>query len=308
MAQVAGKVFRLGWLRPTAPGGTDFMTTGVPDALRQLGWVEGQNLRIETRYADGQADRLPALARELVAQRCDAILAVGAAAVRATKDASATLPIILFGNFDPVALGLVASLARPGGNVTGVLITSQGTFAAKKLELLTQAVPRTRRVAMLVPDDPAVQLQVLETQQAAAALGIELRVVRVVAVRGADYAGAFATMVAERCGALFVAATTFFVRDRRLIIDLAAKHKLPSIWEWPEQVDDGGLMSYGTSLSRLHQRLALYVDRIFKGGLPADMPVEQPTAIELVINLKTARALGLSIGPALLLRADRVIE
>jgi putative ABC transport system substrate-binding protein len=308
MAQAAGKVFRLGWLRPTAPGGAAFMSTGMTDALRQLGWVEGQNLRIEARYADGQPDRLPALARELLAQRCDVILAVGAAAVRAAKDATATLPIVMFGNFDPGALGLVASLARPGGNVTGVLIASQGTFAAKKLELLTQAVPRTRRVAMLVPDDPAVQLQVLETQQAAAALGIELRVVRVVAVRGADYAGAFATMVAERCGALFVAATTFFVRDRRLIIDLAAKHKLPSIWEWPEQVEDGGLMSYGTSLSRLYQRLALYVDRIFKGGLPADMPVEQPTAIELVINLKTARALGLSIPPTLLLRADRVIE
>ena len=127
-------------------------------------------------------------------------------------------------------------------------------------------------------------------------------------MRGTDYVGAFATMVAERCGALFVAATTYFVRDRKLIIDLAAKHRLPSIWEWPEQVDDGGLMSYGTSLSGLYQRIALYVDRIFKGALPADMPVEQPTSIELVINLKTARALGLSIPQSLLLRADRVIE
>jgi putative ABC transport system substrate-binding protein len=305
MAQASGKVFRLGWLRPTAPGGAAFMSTGMTDALRQLGWVEGQNLRIEARYADGQPDRLPALARELVAQRCDVILAVGSGAMRAAKDATATLPIVLFGNFDPVALGMVASLARPGGNVTGVLIASEGTLAAKKLELLTQAVPRARRVAMLVPDDPIVQLQVLETQQAAAALGIELRVVP---VRGADYAGAFTTMVAERCGALFVAATTYFVRDRKLIIDLAAKHRLPSIWEWPEQVDDGGLMSYGTSLSGLYQRIALYVDRIFKGALPADMPVEQPTSIELVINLKTARALGLSIPQALLLRADRVIE
>jgi putative tryptophan/tyrosine transport system substrate-binding protein len=304
-SQPAGRVYRLGLLRPTAPIAAEFMATGIPNALRQLGWVEGRNLRIDVRYAEGRMEQLPSLARELVALRCDALVAVGIGAVRALQDATSTIPIVMFGNFDPVAVGLVSSLARPGGNVTGVMIAAEGTLAGKKLELLRDAAPRARRTALLVPDDPNLRLQVAETQQAAATLGIDLRVLQ---LRGSDYAGAFATMMAERCDALFVAATTFFVRDRRQIIDLATRHKLPSMWEWPEQVADGGLMAYGTSLSGLYQRIAVYVDRLFKGAAPGELPVEQPTTFELVINLKTARALGLTMPQTLLLRADRLIE
>jgi putative ABC transport system substrate-binding protein len=304
-SQPAGRVFRLGLLRPTSPIASEFMATGIPNALRQQGWVEGQNLQIEVRYAEGRMERLPALARELVALRCDAVVAVGIGAARAAREASGTMPIVMFGNFDPVAVGLVSSLARPGGHTTGVMIAAEGTLAGKKLEYLREAAPRARRTALLVPDDPNLALQVAETQKAAVALGIDLRVVQ---MRGNDYDAAFAAMLAERCGALFVAATTFFVRDRRQIIDLALRHRLPSMWEWPEQVADGGLMAYGTSLAGLYQRVAVYVDRIFKGAAAGDLPVEQPTTYELVINLKTARALGLNLPQTLLLRADKVIE
>jgi putative ABC transport system substrate-binding protein len=298
-------VYRLGLLRPNAPSPSEFMSVGIPNALRQAGWIEGQNLRIETRFADGRLDRLPALARELVAQRCDAIIAVGIGAVRAARDATGSIPIVMFGNFDPVAAGVVASLARPQGNVTGVMIAAEGTLAGKRLELLKEAAPRVRRTALLMPDDPNIGGQLRETQSAAAALGIDLLVVQ---LRGNDYPAAFATMVAERCGALLLAATTFFVQDRRQIIDLANQHKLPTMWEWPEQVADGGLMAYGTSLSALYGRIASYVDRIFRGASPSELPVEQPATFELVINLKTAKGLGLSLPRTLLLRADRLVE
>ena len=245
------------------------------------------------------------LARELVQAKVDVIIAVGASAVRAARDATATIRIVRYGNFDPIALGLVNSLAQPGGNVTGVLIAPDGTLAGKKLELLKSAMPRATRMAFLAPDDPANRLQVQETRSAAVALGIELLVTE---VRGGDYERAFAAIAAQRPGALFVGAHTVFMRDRARIIDLAAKHRLPAMYEWGDQVVDGGLMAYSTSLHGLRQRLASYVDRILKGARPADMPVEQPTKFELVINLKTAKALGLTIPQSLLLRADEVIQ
>ncbi|MBK9604897.1 MAG: ABC transporter substrate-binding protein [Betaproteobacteria bacterium] len=267
--------------------------------------MSGQNLVLETRYAGGHIDRLPGLARELVQLHCDAIIAVGTSAVRAARAATSTIPIVMFGNFDPVAAGLVDSLARPGGNVTGVLIAPDGTLAAKKLELLRQAVPRATRMAFLAPDDAGFRPQLEETRKAAIALGIELAVVT---VRGGDYDRAFAAIAAERAEALFVGATTFFMTDRKPIIDLALRHRLPAIWEWPEQVRDGGLMAYGTSLLGLYQRVAIYVERIFKGARPGDLPVEQPTKFDLVINLNTAKALRLNIPQSLLLRADEVIQ
>jgi putative ABC transport system substrate-binding protein len=211
----------------------------------------------------------------------------------------------MVGNFDPVALGFVASLARPGGNVTGVLAAAEGSLAGKKLELLKQIIPRAGRIALLGSDDPNLRAQVLETQKAASALGIELRVVL---AQGDDYRTAFASIAAQRCDALLVAAAPFSLRDRRPIIDLAAKHRLPAIWEWPVQVEDGGLMAYGASLDGLIQREAEYVDRIFKGARPADLPVDQPSTARLVINLKTAKALGLTMPRSLLLRADEVIQ
>ena len=196
-AQPAARRYRLGILRPTAPFPTNLssadLSSGIPLALRELGYVEGKNLVLEQRFADGNVERLPELARELAALKPDAIVAVGSAAIRAAKDASGTIPIVLFGNFDPVALGIVASLARPEGNITGVLIAPEGTLAGKKLELLKEAVPRATRIALLSHGDPGVQLQVREAQKAASALGLELVVVNVV---GSDYRSAFAAIAA----------------------------------------------------------------------------------------------------------------
>ena len=308
-AQQAGRVYRLGILAPTsmpAPSERRAAMILIPSALQELGYVQGQNLVVERRYGEGRLDRLPALARELVQLRPDVIVAIGSAAARAVKNATATIPIVLYANVDPVAAGLVKSLAKPGDNLTGVLIAPAGTLAAKKLELLKEAVPRAKRIAFLAwGDDPSFRPQVQETQEAASSLGVKLSVVE---VRGGDYERAFAMIAAERPGALFVAATTYFVRDRKRIIELVAKHRLPAIYEWPEHVEDGGLMSYGSSLTGTTQRVAAYVDRIFKGAKPGDLPIEQPTRFELVVNLKAARALGLTLPPSLLSRADRIIE
>ena len=306
-AQQAGRIFRLGMLAQGAPALSDQRTSAVliPLALRELGYLEGQNLVIERRSAEGKTDRLPGLARDLVQLRVDVIVTVGPTAIRAAKDATTTIPIVFFGNFDPVAAGFVTSLARPGGNATGVLIAPEGTLAGKKLELLKEMMPRAMRIALLAPDDPNFEHQRKEVQKAASSLGVELAVVE---VRRGDYEGAFAAMAANRPGSLFVGAHSYFMRDRKRIIELAAKHRLPAMYEWPEQVDDGGLVSYGTRIAWVSQRAAAHVDRIFKGAKPADLPVEQPTKFELVINLKTAKALGLTIPPSLLGRADEIIQ
>jgi putative ABC transport system substrate-binding protein len=303
-AQPAGKVMKLGWLRPNAAGPSEFQALGIPAALRRAGWVEGQNLIIERRWADGQVARLPELARELVQLRCDVLLTVGLTATRAAREASATVPVVFFGNFDPVATGLVPGLARPGNNLSGVLIAADGTLAAKKMELLKEAVPRATRIAFLSPEDPAMRVQIAETRQAATALGLELSVVT---ARGGDYAGAFAAIMAERAQAVFVAAQTTFMTDRKPIIELALRHKLPTVWEWAEQVRDGGLMAYGTSLSALYDRVATYIDRVLRGARIGELPIEQPTTFGLVVNQGTARAIGLNLPRPLLLRADEVV-
>ena len=308
-AQNAERVYKVGILRPTAPYrsgdhvAAEFL---LPIALAKLGYVSGRNLILEWRYGKGDVERLPVLARELAQIRVDVIVAIAAASVLAAKEATATIPIVIFGNFDPVAAGYVASLARPGHNVTGVLIAPEGTLAAKRLELLKEAVPGARRIAVLASADPhSLNLQMPELRRAADALGLELAVV---AVRNNDYAEAFARIAATRAEALFIVAETYFVRDRRPIVDLATKYRLPAIWEWPEQVEDGGLMAYGTSLSERYQRVGDYVDRIFKGASAGDLPVDQPTKFELAINLKTARAIGLALPQALMLRADKLIQ
>jgi putative ABC transport system substrate-binding protein len=306
-AQKAGKVYRLGLLFPFAPAPSEQKTSAIliPAALRELGYVEGQNLIVERRYTEGKIDRFPGLARELVRLRVDVIVAITPGAIRAAKDATTTIPIVLYGNFDPVAAGFVASLARPGGNITGVLIAPGGTLAGKKLELLKEAVPRATRIALLAPVDPDFSRQVQEAQKAASSLGVKLVVVE---VRDGDYERAFATIAADRPDALFVGANAQFLIDRKRVIDLAAKHRLPAIYEWPEQAEDGGLMAYGTSIAGLSQRAAACIDRIFKGAKPGDLPIEQPSKFVLVINLKTAKALGLTIPPSLLSRADEVIQ
>ena len=303
------RVYRVGVLRPTAAPRDNFPDLGASfaRAMREAGYVEGQNLILLHRYADNKLERLPALATALVERRPDVILAVSAASVRAARAVTSSIPIVFFGNFDPVANGFVASLAQPGANTTGILIAPDGTLAAKRMELLTQAVPGTKRVAMMFPDDPnTIAQQRPEAVRAAAALGVQLDFVT---VRNSDYAGAFAQMAAARAEAVFLAATTYFVINRRQIIALAAKHRLPAIYEWPEQVEDGGLMSYGPpSLLAIYRRIALQIDKILKGANAGDIPVEQPSKVELVINLKTAKAMGLALPQTLLLRADRLIE
>jgi putative ABC transport system substrate-binding protein len=304
-AQAADRKVRLAILRPGSSGLADIGARSLRVALSELGYIEGQNLSISTRYAEGQLDRLPVLARELLQESPDVLLAVGGGSVKAARALTTKLPIVMFGNFDPVAMGLVASLARPQGNVTGVLITADGTLAGKKLELLKLAVPKASRFALLALDDPDFVLQIAEARKAAAALDVSLQVVL---ARQRDYNSAFAAIAADRTQALMVGAHSLFVSDRKPLIELALKHRLPTVWEWPEQVEDGGLLAYGADLQALYRRLAAYVDRIVKGAVPGEMPVEQPANFKLVINQHTARAIGLVLPQSLLLRADRVIE
>ena len=307
-AQQPGRIYRLGILNSTTtPAPSDQHTSAflILKGLTELGYASGQNLAVEVRYAEGRLERLPELARELVQLGADVIVAVTQSGARAARQATTVIPIVFYGNFDPIAAGLVKSLAKPEGNLTGILIAPAGTLAGKKLELLREAVPQATRIAFLSPEDPPFQLQVRETQQAASALGI---ILRVTVVRHRDYERAFSSLTAERPGALFVGATAQFVRDRRQIIALAARHRLPAMYEWPEQVEDGGLMSYGSSLPGTTRRVAAYVDRLFKGDRPSDLPIEQPAEFQLAINLRTARALGLTLPSSLVARAERVIE
>ena len=306
-AQQAGRVYRLGMLQQSAPVPARQGTAldSVTTILGKLGYVEGRNLVVERRYADGDFDRLPGLARDLVQLKADAIVPVGPYSIRAAKDATTLIPIVMYGGVDPVAAGFVASLARPGGNITGVLIAPGFALVGKKLQFLKELVPRAARIGILSPDSTGAQGQVAEAQKAAASLHLDLIVAE---VPGGKFESAFDTLVAGRPSALLVANSPSFLRDRMRIIELAAKHGLPAMYEWAEQVDDGGLMSYGSSPTWVAERVAAYVDLVFKGASPADMPIEQPTRFELVINMKTAKALGLTFPQSLLLRADKVIE
>jgi putative tryptophan/tyrosine transport system substrate-binding protein len=303
-AQPAGKVYRLGILSPGKPPAPDTSShLHVIEVLRELGYAEGRNLVIERRYAEGKTDRLSGLARELVRLPVDVIVAIGSA-VDAAKDATQTIPIVMGIVSDPVGRGSVASLARPGGNITGVAYAVGPEISQKRLELLKEAVPRAATIAGLAGVDTS-QIMRQETQKAASSLGVKLIVVD---VQGDGYERAFAAVMAERADALAVISSVILNIDRRRIIDLARRHRLPAIYEWAEHAEEGGLMAYGASNRERFRRVAIFVDRIFKGAKPSDLPVEQPTKFELVINLKTAKALGLTIPPSLLLRADRVIE
>ena len=300
------RVYRVGVLRPTAAGGDEVMVTGVQRALRDAGYVEGQNLVLEVRYADNKLNRLPALAQELVASKTDVLVTVGEAATRAAKATPGAPPIVFFGNFDPVKMGLVASLGKPGGRMTGVVIAPDGTLAEKKVELLAQCLPGAKRMAMLLPDDPNVARgQLPEVRRSAAGLGMDVFPVE---VREGNYRAAFEKMAGLRTQLLFVASSTYFVRDRAQIIDLANGYKLPAMYEWPDQVEAGGLIAFGPSRTVIYARIAAYIDRVLKGANPGELPVEQPAKLELVVNLKTAKAIGVALPQPLLLRADRLIE
>jgi putative tryptophan/tyrosine transport system substrate-binding protein len=307
-AQQAGKVYRLGVLAPgvhAAPSSA-VSTNFLPVILRELGYIDGQNLVIEHRFAEGKLERLPGLAQELVQLGVDALVAGSPPAVRAAKDATRTIPIVMLLSYsDPVELGFVASFGRPGGNITGVVLAAEPTIAGKRLELIKDAIPRATRIAVLATGEVQSRTQAQWAERVAPSLAVKLVVVE---LRSADYDRAFATMVAERADALSIVASVILSTDVERIIQLAAKHRLPTIYDWREHVEAGGLMAYGGSVAGFTRRAAIYIDRIFKGAKPTDLPVERATTFELVINLKTAKALGLTIPPSLLLRADQVIE
>ena len=306
--QTPRTVYRMGILHPgTEPTADPLLAQTFTKPLRELGYVEGQNLAIEKRYANGKFDRLPAFARELLDLRVNVILAVGSSAIQAAKDATTTVPIVFLTGGDPVALGLVPSLARPGGNITGVLITPEGSLAGKRLELLQESVPRATRIALLVSDDPStgLQQQIRETRTAASSRGLQLDVVTVL---GGDYARAFAAIASLQPQALIVGAQAVLLRDRKQVIALAAKYRVPASYEWPSQVRDGGLMSYGANDVETYKQVAIYIERIFKGARAGDLPVWQPHKLHLVVNLKTAKALGLMIPHSVMLRADEIVE
>ena len=305
-AQQAAKVYRIGYLS-SGPSTSNLFVEPFRQGLRAHGWAEGQNVIIDYRYAEGRFDRLPELAAELVRLKVDVIVAAPTPSAVAAKNATGTIPIVMIGAGDPVGLGLVASLARPGGNVTGLSFgVGMATFS-KGLELLKEAIPKVHRMAVLSnPANPGHPVAIEDLKAMARSLGVQLQLLE--ARSPHEFDGAFAAMVKERAAALLVVGDSMFVLHRIRLADLAAKYRLPSMHGARENVEAGGLMSYGASVSDLHRRAATFVDRIFKGATPADLPVEQPTKFELVINLRTAKVLGLTIPPSLLFRADQVIE
>ena len=304
-AEPTGKVPRIGWLGgPTRDSAEPFVQE-FQRGLKDLGWVEGQNIAIEWRFAGGQAERLPYLAAELVRLDVDLIVVPSTPTALAAKNATNKIPLVTVGGADPVGLGLVASLARPGRNITGSTSTVGPEIAGKQLRLLKEIVPRVSRMAILWnPTTQSTALAVRETK--IAGQGLELQFLEARSVD--DFNGAFAAMNTKRAGALLVLGDILFLTHRTTLAELAASRRLPAMYVQREYVDAGGLMSYGPILSELFRRAATYVDKILKGAKPADLPVERPTKFELVINRKTARALGLTIPQSLLLRADEVIQ
>ena len=307
-AQQTGKVPRMGWL---AAGSTTTTSHALDDAFRQglrdLGYVEGKNIVIEYRSAE-EFDRLPSLAAELVRLRVDVIFAAsGAQTAFAAKNATTTIPIVMVPVADPVAFGLVDNLARPGGNITGPSAGSGPELQGKRLELLKETFPKVSRVAVLWnPDNPGSVVNKKAAEAPARSLSIKLQSVE---VRGpVDLEQAFSAMRRERAEALFLINSPLLVSHVKRIVDLAAKSRLPAMHMESRWVDAGGLMSYGPSYPDLYRRAAIYVGKILKGANPSELPIEQPTKFELVVNLKTTKALGLIIPSSLLLRADRVIE
>jgi putative ABC transport system substrate-binding protein len=305
-AQQAAKLARIGFLGLNAPSVATRHTNPFRHALRDLGWIDGNNVSIEYRWAEGKPERLPVLARELVQLSVDVLVTSGAPAALAAQQATATIPIVMAQINDPVALGLVASLSKPGSNITG-LATLHSELGSKQIELIKEAVPKASRLAVLWhPGNPGARDIVTHTRHAARTLGLALLPVE---VRGAgDLAAALTAMKRQRADALLVAPDPLLLPYSVELVQLTIKHGLPTMFGWSELVEAGGLMAYGPSIPEIFRRAAVYVDKILKGAKPADLPVEQPTKFELVINMKTAKALGLTIPPSVLARADQVIE
>jgi putative ABC transport system substrate-binding protein len=313
--QQPGKVYRIGYLAvgpaPTERNPQNCPIEGNPnwqawlEGLREHGYIRGQNLVVECRYTEGREERAPAFAAELVSLKPDLIFAYGSAQVRAAKQATSTVPIVMGGVIDPVELGLVASLARPGGNVTGRTFSAGREIVGKHLQLLKEAVPKVARVAVLgYSGAPAFYRT--DTQAAAQALDLTLQSYEVQELE--EFADAFAAMTKARAEALLVLPHVFISTHRKRIVELAAQSRLPAVYPYREAAEAGGLIGYGANVPAIWRRFGLYIDKIFKGAKPGDLPVEQPTKFDLVINLKAAKALGVTIPQSLLMRADEVIE
>ena len=295
----------IGILSTASPGPNPFMAA-FRQGLSEAGYVEGQNLAIEYRWAEGHYDRLPALAADLVGRKVDLIMASSPPSALAAKSATSTIPIVFRGGTDPVGTGLVASLARPGGNLTGVSFIAD-ELTAKRLELLSEMVPRVGVIALLMnPNNATAERVIRDVQEAARTKGLQLHILK--ASSESEIDTAFASLVQLHAGALVVGADPFLSGRREQLVALASRRAVPSIYAWREFAASGGLISYGPSLTSAFRLVGHYAGKVLKGAKPADLPVQQPTTLELVINLKTAKALGIEVPPTLLAQVDEVIE
>jgi putative ABC transport system substrate-binding protein len=305
-AQQGPKVARIGRLAPLSAATDARYREALLQGLRDLGWIEGKNLEIEFQYAEGQLNKLPALAADMARRRVDLIVVGSTPGTLAAKQATSTIPIVMVTTGDPVVNGLVKSLARPGGNITGMTSLAQ-ELGAKRLELFRETFPAAGLIAILAnPDTPDTRQSVLGIENAARSLGIKVRLLP--ARDPAEISNAFATLKKENVKALMVLQDPMFLTQQKLIVGLAAKMQIPAIYGVQDFVEAGGLMFYGVDLSEMYRRAASHVDKILKGAKPADLPIEQPTKFELVINLKAAKALGTKIPESIMLRADKLIE
>ena len=305
--QHAGTMPRLGFLEAGSRSVNQHFADAFRQGLRELGYTEGQNIRIEERWADGRPERFPGLVTDLLALKMDVIVAASNLAAMAAKKATTIVPIVFVGVTDPVGAGLVESLARPGGNLTGLSVAFEEGFAGKWVELLKDAVPRASRVAVLFDQASETRERSLRDMETAAT-ALRVRLYEIGVREASEFDAAFATMARDGAGGLVVWTSPLTLRYRARIVQLAATRHLPAMYGFGEFARVGGLMAYGPSVREMFRRAAGYVEKILKGAKPGDLPVEQPTKFELVINLKTAKALGLTIPPSLLARADQVIE
>jgi len=296
----------IGYLSSVSPGPSAASVAAFHQGLSETGYVEGQNFVIEYRWAEGHYDQLAALAANLVGRKVDVISAGSVSAALAAKNATSMIPIVFVSGGDPVAEGLVASLARPGSNLTGVTLINV-ELMAKRIELLSEVVPQAAVIALLVnPNSPQTERILRDVQEAALAKGVQLQILD--ASTESEIDAAFASLVQLQAGALVVVADAFFFSRREQLVALASRHAVPAIYGWREFAAAGGLISYGTSITAVFRQVGIYAGRIIKGEKPADLPVQQPTTFELVVNQKTAKALGLTVPPSILARADEVIE
>ena len=295
----------IGFLHFASPGPFALYLVAFRQGLSETGYVEGENLGIEFRWAEGRYDRLPALVADLVDRKVDAIVAFGPPAARAAKNATSAIPIV-FATADPVGEGLVDNLARPGGNLTGLSVLTV-ELMAKRLELLSELVPQAKVIALLVnPNNPDTEPMIRDVQEAARTKGVQLPILN--AASESEIDAAFASLVQLQAGGLVVGTDPFFASQHEQLLALAARHAIPATYDFRDFAAAGGLISYGTSLTGTYRELGIYAGKILSGAKPAELPVQQPTTFELVVNLKTAKALGLTVPPSILARADELIE